>query len=306
MKTAPQPTDLPVERDLTLAYRLSLAVAALMAVASPAGVVMGIAGLYGADPKLALGVTEAEAGLLLPGLLGQDIFDLAVGLPVLLGSMWLARRGSLVGLLLWPGALFYALYWGLLYLVGAPFSALFLLYVPLVTLSAYATVAVVSSIDGEGTRRRLGGAAPARLVGGILVVLGLLTLGQDAGGALVTALANDAPVDPAARPVWISDLAIEVPAVLAGGALLWLRKPLGYVAGAGLLLQYGLTPVGLAAGMGLASVLTGSPLEVSTAVVLLVFGAVCFAALAFFVRGARATGTRNVAATGAEREELTP
>ena len=45
-------------------------------------------------------------------------------LPILLGSMWLARRGSLAGLLLWPGALFYALYAYVPYLVGAPFGGL--------------------------------------------------------------------------------------------------------------------------------------------------------------------------------------
>jgi hypothetical protein len=47
------------------------------------------AGLYGPDPSL--GVTEAEAGLLLPGFLGQDAFNLLAGVPLLLGSLWLAR-----------------------------------------------------------------------------------------------------------------------------------------------------------------------------------------------------------------------
>ena len=71
------------------------------------------------------GVTEAEAGLLVPGFLAQDAYNLVVGLPILLASLWLARRGSFIGLLLWPGALFYMLYTYALYLVGAPFSALF-------------------------------------------------------------------------------------------------------------------------------------------------------------------------------------
>ena len=70
-------------------------------------------------------MSEAEAGLLVPGLLGQDAFNLAVGTPLLLGSMWLARRGTLVGLLLWPGMLLYASYWYVIYVVGAPFSVLF-------------------------------------------------------------------------------------------------------------------------------------------------------------------------------------
>src|SRR5215212_7023846 len=76
--------DLPITRDLTLAYHASLVVDVLMAVVSVAGLVLGSAGLYGTDPKLAVGVTEAEAGLLVPGLLGQDAFNLVVGLPILL------------------------------------------------------------------------------------------------------------------------------------------------------------------------------------------------------------------------------
>lgn len=296
----PPSTHPPTIQDFTLAYRLSLAVAALMAAASAAGIVLGLAGLYGADPTLALGVTEAEAGLLLPGFLGQDIFNLVVGAPLLLGSMWLARRGSLAGLLLWPGTLFYALYWYTLYLVGAPFSILFLLYVPLVTLSAGALIALMSSIEGVAVRRRLASTVPARVIGGILIGLALLTLAQDAGGALITALAEDAPVDPAARSVWIPDLALEVPAVLAGGALLWRRHPLGYAAGAGLLLQYGLTPIGLVASMVLASVLTGSPLDVATSAALLVFGVVCFISLAFFLRDAKAAGPGSESSAGVE------
>ena len=278
---------LPVKRDLTLAYRLSLVVAVLVTVASAAGLVLGYgAGLYGTDPKLALGVREAEAGLLLPGLLGQDIINLVAGAPLLLGSMWLARRGSLLGLLFWPGVLFYTLYWYVLYVVGAPFSVLFLLHVPLVTLSAFALIALVSAIDGEEMRRRLAGAVPARMVGAVLVLLGLLTLAQDATGALLTALADDAPTDPAARHVWIADLVLQAPVVIVGGALLWRRWPLGYVAGAGLLLQYGLSAVGFVAGMALRAVLSASRLDLTTSVVLLVFGVVCFVPLAIFVRGA--------------------
>jgi hypothetical protein len=130
-----------------------------MAVVSAAGLLLGSGGLYRLHPALSLGVTEAEAGLLLPGLLGQDVFNLLVGLPLLLGSPWLARRGALIGLLF---------------------------YVPLVTLSAFTTISLVSSIDGEKVWRRLSGAVPARVIGAILVVLGLLTLAQDASGALIT------------------------------------------------------------------------------------------------------------------------
>ena len=277
---------LPITRDLRIAYLVSLVIAVLMAMVSAAGLLFGSAGLYGADPKLAVGVTEAEAGLLVPGFLAQDAYNLVVGLPILLASLWLARRGSLIGLLLWPGALFYMLYTYALYLVGAPFSALFLAYVALVAVIAYTMIGIVASIDGEQVRQRLDGVVPARTIGGILIGLAVLTLAQDAGGAVVTALAGGAPLDPVARHVWIADLAVEVPAVLIGGVLLWRRERLGYVAGAGLLLQFGLTPTGLAAIIALQPVLTAGPLDVGTIIGLLIFSVVCFATLAFFVRGA--------------------
>jgi hypothetical protein len=279
-------TSLPITRDLTLAYALSLVVAVLIAGVSAAGLLLGSTRLYGVDPKVAAAVASSTAGVLVPGFLAQDVINLVLALPILLGSLWLVRRGSLIGLLLWPGTLFYVLYTYALYLVGAPFSALFLAYVGLVALSAYTTIGIVASIDAEQVRQRLAGVVPARTVGGILVGLAFLTLAQDAGGALVSALAGGGSVDPVAHRVWIADLVVEVPAVLIGGVLLWRRKMLGYVAGAGLLLQFGLTPTGLAAVLALQPVLTAEPIDAGAIVGLLIFSAVCFATLTFFVRGA--------------------
>jgi hypothetical protein len=282
---------LPVKHGLKPAYLLSAIMAILMAMVSAAGLALGFTGLYGADPKLALGVTEAEAGLLVPGLLGQDVFNLVVALPLLLVTMWLALRGSLVGLLLWPGALFYGLYWYVLYLIGAPFSVLFLLYVPLVALSAYTIIALLSTIDAEQARQQLADIVPARIIGGILIVLALLTLAQDASGAFVTALAENAPIDPDARHVWISDLVLQAPAVLVGGVLLWRHEALGYVVGAGLLFQYVLSALGFVASMALRAILTGSPLDAVACIVLLVFGVICSVPLVWiFIRGAKVAG----------------
>jgi hypothetical protein len=283
---------LPVGHDLTPAYVASLVVAALIAVVSVVGLAWGTS-LYGQDPRASAGITTSTAGLLIPGFRAHDAMNLAVGLPVLLGALWRARRGSLAGLLLWPGALFYVLYTYAQYAIGAPFGVLFLPYVALAALSGYTTIGLVASIDGAAVRRRLAGRVPARTVGGILVGLALLTVAQDAGGA-AAALAGGGPITPAAHHVWIVDLAVEVPAVLAGGVLLWRRAQLGYVAGAGLLLQFGMTPVVLAAIAALQPVLTGAAVDVATIAALLVFAAVCCGPLALFVRGA-AAGLHEVA-----------
>ena len=276
---------LPVTRDLTLAYALSLLVAVLMAVVSVAGPLFGSRGLYGLDSRIAAGVTTGPAGLLVPGFLAQDALNLVVGLPVLLGSLWLARRGTLIGLLLWPGALFSVLYTYVHYLVGAPFSGLFLPHVALVAVSGFTTIGVVASLDGEAVRQRLARAVPARAVGGTLVALALLTIAQDVSGAIVSALANVPPIDTAALSVWVGDLTLGAPATLIGGVLLCRRAALGYVIGAGLLLSFGVTPVELAAMLALQPQLTASPIDLGTITGLLIFAAVPLALLAFFLRG---------------------
>ena len=80
------------------------------------------------------------------------------------------------------------------YLLGAPFGPLFLAHILLVVLSAYATITLLASIDSDGIRQSLVGAVPARIAGGILVALALLTIGQDASGALARVLAGGGAV----------------------------------------------------------------------------------------------------------------
>jgi hypothetical protein len=282
-----------VGRDPWIAYRLSLLVAVLVGGVSAAGLAFGRTGLYGADPMLAAGMETSTAGILVPGFLAHDLLNLAVALPLLLATLFAARRGSIVGLLLLPGVLFYVLYTYTHYLLGAPFGPLFLAHALLVVLSAYTTILLLASIDGHTVRRRLAGAMSARVAGGVLVLLALLTLGQDAGGALASALVGGGAVEPLARSVWTADLLVEVPAVLVGGALLWLRHPLGYVAGAGLLLQFGLTPVAIAAILALQPWLTGAPSDAVTIAGVLLFAAAPFTTLAFFVRAVARLGATS-------------
>ena len=144
-----QPVRLPVTRTLTLAYILSVAIALLMASASIAGIVFQT-DLYVRDELILTFVPF-------------DVFNLVAGLPILLGAMWLARRGVLVGLLCWPAALLYVLYSYVGHLIGVPFGVLFLPYLLLVSLAAYTVIGLVANIDGEGVHRRLSGNVPARL-----------------------------------------------------------------------------------------------------------------------------------------------
>jgi len=51
-----------------------------------------------------------------------DVINLFIGFPILLGSMWLAHRGKLIGLSFWPGALFFVFYHYLVYIFALPLS----------------------------------------------------------------------------------------------------------------------------------------------------------------------------------------
>ena len=126
---------LPVTRDLRLVYGFSLAIALLAAAASIVGL------LFPAD----IYVTDELIMTFVP----FDVLNLAAGLPILIGAMWLARRGKLVGLLCWPAALSCMLYSYINRLVGVPFGMLYLPYLFLVAATAYTVIGLVASIDAE-------------------------------------------------------------------------------------------------------------------------------------------------------------
>ena len=264
---------LPIKNNLTLAYLLSLVIAFVMTIASLAGLLYGPSIYPGLEAKM------------LPLFVGQDALNLVVALPMLLGSMWLARRGSLTGLLLWPGALFYVLYDYGYYVLGAPFNAFFLPYIALMTLSAYTMIGIVASIDGGAVRDRLAGTVAPRLAGGFLVVLSLLfttlwTL------MTISALSNGTSLDPIPHVVVIMDLTVQLPALLVGGILLWRRQPLAYVVAVGLLLQAGVYLAGLSVITIAQEVVTSAPFDPVAVVSGFVVGAICLALILPFVRGA--------------------
>lgn len=265
------PAGLPITRDLTPAYALSLIVALIMTFASVIGLLYQTV-IYPTDE-------------LLLSFVPNDGFNLVVGLPILLGSMWLAGRGVLIGLLSWPGALFYVLYMYVSYVIGVPFNVLFLPYLVLIALSAYTLIGIVASIDGEPVRQRLTGFVPVRASAGILVSLATLIIIRQTA-LIVTALTGQMPVDTLELPSWTADFTVAIPMLLIVGFQLWRREALGYVAGAGLLLGYGVLALSLIPFFALQARYTAAPIDAPGIVAVLVMAALCFIPFAFFVRGA--------------------
>ncbi len=262
------PDNLPVLYDLKLIYVLSLTVAIFMTVASAAGL------LYPST----LYPTDA----LLHNTLSNDVVNLVVVLPFLLGSMWFARHGKLLGLLFWPGALFCVFYNYVAYVFGMPLNAVFPLGLMLVTTSAYTMIALVASINGHAVQQRLTGIIPEKLAGGALMSYGalffLLVLSN-----IAQALTGRRILPEAELAVMIAD-AMMAPAWLMGGVLLWRREVLGYVAGAGLLFQANVLFIGVIMVLLLQPFLTNIPLAVGDIIALVVMSLVCLIPFGLFIR----------------------
>ncbi|MEM9905978.1 MAG: hypothetical protein AAF921_13240, partial [Cyanobacteria bacterium P01_D01_bin.44] len=181
---------LPIKPHLNLAYGLSLTIVLLMAVVSMAGLLYGTI-IYPTDK-------------LFQTFMPNDVVNLFIGVPVLLGSMWLTRRGQLVGLLFWPGALFFVLYNYIAYVFGIPFNVMFLPYLMLVMLSTYTLIGLIASTDGRVVKQKLLSVVPERAIGSILVGLGLL-FSLRVVGVMANALVSQISIAPSEFSVLVAD-----------------------------------------------------------------------------------------------------
>lgn len=269
-------SELPIKRNLATVYAVSYGVALFMAAVSVAGLLVPTT-LYPAEELLRTFVPN-------------DAVNLVIGVPILLGSMGLARRGELVGLLLWPGALFFVLYTYLAYAFAMPLGWAFLVHLLLAVLSLYTLVGLVSGIDGSVVKQRLAGALPERFAGGALGVLGLAFFGR-ALVVVVDAISRGGPLEGAELAVNVADF-MTTPAWVIGGLLLWRRAEFGYVAGLGLLFQGSMLFVALIAFFLVQPFLTDAPFALSDVVVVAAMGMVLFVPFVLSVRGLVQRGRR--------------
>jgi hypothetical protein len=233
-------SQLPITRDLSSAYTLSLAIALLMAGLSLGGL------LYQSS--------SYSTGELRQSFVANDVLNILIGLPILLGSMRLTRRGELAGLLLWPGALLYVLYNYIAYAFGIPFSLFSWGYLALVGLSAYIIYDLLISIEGHSVGEQLSGVIPVRGSGWVLVVFGVAFLFR-AVGVIAQASLDGTRLPVSEIGVLIADLVLSI-FMIVGGTWLLRRMPLGYASGLGLFFAASMLFIGLIAFLLLQPVLS--------------------------------------------------
>ena len=260
---------LPITGSLNLAYKLTLIVALLMTVTSLCGLLL---------PSAIYSTIELRHTFL-----PNDVVNLLIELPVMLGSMWLTRRGKLIGLLCWPGALLYVLYNSIAYLFGMPFSLITFVFLLLIFLSIYVIFALLGSIKKRDVQIQLIGKVSEKFASWVLILFGVAFFLRAIG--MLVELSSDQAMSPLSEiGTLIADTVLSILWV-SGGILLLRRKAPGYLSGLGLLFSASTLFIGLILFLFLQPILTNAPFAWTDVVVVLVMGMVCFIPTVLFARG---------------------
>jgi len=205
---------------VTVPYRISAALVALM-------VVQSVLGLLFQEQYRDVEWIKATW-------FGNDWVTLVVAVPLLVVALLLARGGSVPGQLLWVGLIAYGLYNYAYYLFGAALNAFFLLYLVAFIASAATLILVLLHLDAAQIATAFRPTTPVRVIGGYLIVVGfgLASVWLTMWAAYVFT-GRPTPIEPEAfKLVAALDLSVMVTALTFGGVLLWRRNMWGYVVAA--------------------------------------------------------------------------
>ena len=212
----------------------------------------------------------------------QDFVTLVLGLPLLVIGLWLYKKKSLRGALLLAGTFGYLFYTYLSYCMLSAFNALFLVYVSLFTLTLFALIITILSIDVKSLPNYFNEKATLK---GIAILLFLLSafLFLAWGGRVIPAIfSGGIPYGLEASTtlvIQVLDLGLVVPFCVVGGILLLKRSPYGYLI-SNIMLFKGFTMATAVSAMAVNMLLNG--VEVSP-VELVIFPLINLAAIIFTV-----------------------
>jgi hypothetical protein len=182
---------------------------------------------------------------------GTALVMLLGGVPLLVGSMLAARRGSTRGVVLWLGALAYLAYNGVMLLIGTPFNALFLLYDAILGLSIWAAITLLHRVDVDAVAAQFGPGLRVRSVAVLMWVIVVLNTLVWLRGLLpgLTAGASPAFLEGTGLttfPTYVQDFAFWLPLFTVAAWWLWHRQPWGLMLAPALMAYFVLEAVGVA------------------------------------------------------------
>ena len=164
--------------------------------------------------------------------IAQDVVTLLIGIPLLVISMILFKKGSLRGKLLLSGTLAYFLYTYASFAFGAAYNILFLIYVSLFSLSLFAFIFALMEIDIPTLPKHFSSGLPRRTIAIFLFIVGSFLLLAWLGRIVPALLANQPPLGLESYTTLIIqalDLGLVMPIAFLSGILLLKKSAWGYL-----------------------------------------------------------------------------
>jgi hypothetical protein len=202
---------------MTLPYRLSWILAALMAVQSVAGLI--------------LPAQYRDPDWIKAAWFANDSVTAVAALPLLVLGLVHAGSGSKRGTFVWLGVICYAIYNYAYYLFGAVLNAFFLFYVTPLVIAVTILILALPDLNVDELMHSRGPTVSPRLIGGYFVFTGLgLSVAWIAmwGGYVFAGWPTPVPAE-IFKLVAALDLSLMAPPLIAGGVLLWRQRPWGHV-----------------------------------------------------------------------------
>ena len=221
---------------------LVIIIAILSLIASSVGVFSGQGGILEQEQFLSLsgenitlhgrGIYQNDSVSAAAQVIAQDIVTLALGIPMLLISLFLARKGSLKGRLLLTGTIGYFLYSYMSYAFLCMYSSLFLVYVVLMSTSLFAFIMCVMTFDIAALKNAFSTKLPVRFIGGFQLFIAFMLFMMWLGRIVPPLIAGNIPLGLehySTLVIQAMDLGIIVPVATLSGIMLIKKKNLGYL-----------------------------------------------------------------------------
>lgn len=183
---------------------------------------------------------------------GTALVMLLVGVPLLLASIFMARRGSARALPVWFGAVAYLGYNGVMLLLATPFNVLFLAYDAVLGLSLWTAVSLLFRVDASAYQTWVRPGVRRGLVAAFLWVVVVVNTALWLKG-IVAGMTQDWPpqflegTGLTTLPTYVQDLAFWLPLAAVAGWSLWRGRPFGHLLASTVLVYYSIEAVGIAA-----------------------------------------------------------
>lgn len=176
-------------------------------------------------------------------MMGQDLITLVICIPLLMGTLYLIRKDSLKGRLIWMGTIFYFLYSYASMAFLTSYNQLFLVYVAIFSVSLYTLFGELLSLDIETVKKSFSPGTVNKIAAVFLVIIGLMLAGMWLKmiiGSLLTGIAPSTLETYTTLVIQALDLGVVVPAAVITGVLLFKGKGWGYLLAAMLLIKVSL------------------------------------------------------------------